>query len=105
MLDFKDYGPLPESDDPRIDVPRGRVEGRVAPRGLTMTSADQAQALTPDDGFAAMFEFLSSYWTEFKTANLADVLGDIQPDGGGTSDPAAWWDWLRSVEKVLAHRG
>lgn len=50
-----------------------------------------------------MFEFLRGYWSEFKTANLADVLGDLQPARGGqSSDPAAWTDWLRSVKEVLA---
>jgi len=58
--------------------------------------------LTPEDGFAAMFEFLRSYWNEFKTANLADVLSDVQPGYGGKSaDPAAWAVWLKSVQKVL----
>lgn len=39
--------------------------------------------LSPEDAFAAMFEFLSRYWSEFKTANVADVLGDLQPAYGG----------------------
>jgi hypothetical protein len=51
-----------------------------------------------------MFEFLRSYWNEFKTANLADVLSDVQPGyGGRSSDPAAWAIWLKSVQKVLDH--
>jgi len=57
--------------------------------------------LTPEQGFRAMFLFLDSYWSEFKTATLADVLGDLQPAGEGqSSDPAAWNDWLRAVESV-----
>jgi hypothetical protein len=35
--------------------------------------------LTPEQAFRAMFLFLDGYWSEFKTANLADVLGDLQP--------------------------
>jgi hypothetical protein len=59
--------------------------------------------LTVEDAFAAMFEFLNSYWREFKTANVADVLGDMQPAyGGESSDPAAWEQWLRAVERVRA---
>lgn len=55
--------------------------------------------LTPEEGFRAMFAFLHSYWSEFKTATLADVLGDLQPaEDGQSSDPAEWQDWLRAVE-------
>ena len=62
--------------------------------------------LTPEGGFAAMFEFLDQYWHEFPAANLADVLGDCQPAyGGRSSDPAAWADWLDAVRKVLAQKG
>jgi len=57
--------------------------------------------LTAEDGFAAMFEFLSSYWNQFKTAKLADVLGDLHPaEHGISSDPAAWDDWIKAVRKV-----
>jgi hypothetical protein len=66
---------------------------------------DQDILLTAEEAFAAMFEFLNRYWEEFKTANLADVLGDLQPGlGGHSSDPAAWTEWLRSVEAVLADK-
>ena len=69
------------------------------------TGHDGEEMLTTEDGFAAMFEFLKKYWSEFKTANLADVLGDMQPAYGGKSaDSAAWSDWLQSVEKVLAKK-
>ena len=55
--------------------------------------------LTPEQGFRAMFLFLDSYWSEFKTANVADVLGDLQPaEDGQSSDPAMWPEWLRAVE-------
>jgi hypothetical protein len=55
--------------------------------------------LTPEQGFRAMFLFLDSYWSEFKTAALGDVLSDLQPaEGGQSSDPAMWTDRLRAVE-------
>ncbi len=57
--------------------------------------------LTAEDGFAAMFEFLNSYWNEFKTANLTDVLSEMNPaQRGQSSDPAAWQDWMKAVRKV-----
>jgi hypothetical protein len=61
--------------------------------------------LTAEEGFAAMFAFLNRYWEEFKTANLADVLSDLQPATlGQSSDPAAWADWLVCVQTQLANR-
>jgi len=61
--------------------------------------------LTTEEGFAAMFAFLNRYWEEFKTANLADVLGDLHPAAAGqSSDPAAWADWVDCVEAVIARR-
>ena len=57
--------------------------------------------LSAEDGFAAMYQFLRGYWDEFKTANLADVLGDLQPaDRGQSSDPAMWEEWMGAVRKV-----
>jgi hypothetical protein len=69
---------------------RTPLEGALCER-VTKAVAEQA--------FRAMFLFLDSYWSEFKTATLADVLGDLQPaEEGRSSDPAAWHDWLRAVE-------
>jgi hypothetical protein len=52
-----------------------------------------------------MFEFLKAYWQEVKTADLADVLGDLQPAADGiSSDPAMWSDWLRAIAKVTQGR-
>jgi hypothetical protein len=66
---------------------------------MTSGSLGLMETLTPEQAFHAMFLFLERYWAEFKTANLADVLGDIQPaEGGRSSDPAAWHDWLRAAE-------
>ena len=33
MVDLKDDGPIPEPENPRANVPRGRVKGRCALRG------------------------------------------------------------------------
>ncbi len=54
--------------------------------------------LTPEQAFRAMFIFLQGYWSEFKTATLGDVLGDLPAERGQSSDPAAWHDFLRAVE-------
>jgi hypothetical protein len=66
-----------------------------------MSHQDSDSILTAEDGFAAMYEFLKSYWIEFKTANLVDVLGDLQPaEYGKSSDPAMWDEWMKAVRKV-----
>ena len=60
-------------------------------------------SLTPEDGFAAMFEFLSGYWSELATATVADVLSEMNPAyGGKSSDPGAWHDWLVAIETATA---
>ena len=65
--------------------------------------ANRETVITAEEGFAAMYEFLQIYWSELNSANVADVLGDVHPAyGGRSSDPAAWFDWLRAVEKVRA---
>ena len=73
--------------------------------GLCMTDSLEGKAelmLTPEDAFTAMFEFLRNYWSELKTANLADVLSDLHPaERGQSSDPAMWADWMRAVRKVV----
>jgi hypothetical protein len=62
---------------------------------------DRAMILTAEDGFAAMFEFLRSYWEELKTADLTDVLSEMNPaQHGQSSDPAAWEEWVKAVRKV-----
>jgi len=51
------------------------------------------KTLTQEQAFRAMFLFLDRYWSEFRTATLADVLCDVQPASDGvSSDPAAWND-------------
>jgi hypothetical protein len=81
------------------------MESSDRPFASVSENGESDAVLTAEEGFAAMYAFLNMYWNEFKTANLADVLGDLQPARGGlSSDPAAWTDWLKSVEAVLAQR-
>jgi hypothetical protein len=62
----------------------------------------QQDRLTTEQAFEAMFRFLGSYWREFNTATLSDVLGDIQPAFGRESaDPAEWHRWRACVREVL----
>ena len=58
--------------------------------------------LSPEQAFRAMFAFLNAYYERTEgTAELGEVLGDIQFDANGlTMDPAAWGDWLTAIEEV-----
>ena len=68
---------------------------------MSTDQQDRETILTAEDAFAAMFEFLYNYWNEFKTANLTDVLSEMNPaEHGQSSDPAAWADWMKAVRKV-----
>jgi len=61
------------------------------------------KTLTQEQAFRAMFLFLDRYWSEFRTATLADVLSDVQPASNGvSSDPAAWNDWLDAVLRATS---
>jgi hypothetical protein len=60
--------------------------------------------LSPEQAFRAMLLFLNEYYGRTQgTAELGEVLGDIQLDAAGsTMDPAAWGDWLAAVDAVCA---
>jgi predicted secreted protein len=61
--------------------------------------------LSEKQAFDSMYRFLESYWKRFADARLSDVLGDIQPAflaDTVTADPAAWEDWRKAVEEVIA---
>ena len=50
-----------------------------------------------------MFEFLRDlYYREGQPGNLGRYLGELQIlENGNTADPAAWYDWLEVVKRVL----
>jgi hypothetical protein len=58
--------------------------------------------LSTEQAFQAMFVFLSAYHERTEgTAELGEVLGDIQLNkDGSTMDPAAWGDWLTAIDAV-----
>jgi len=53
--------------------------------------------------YKAMFEFLRDlYYREGQPGNLGRYLGELQIlENGNTADPAAWYDWLEVVKRVL----
>jgi hypothetical protein len=58
--------------------------------------------LTELQAFNAMRKFLEGYYDRTHSDDLGVLLGELQlfPEGG-TFDPAAWYDWIESVEEVL----
>jgi len=56
--------------------------------------------LNEREAFAAMTQFLIEFY-ERTDGHFPTLLSDIHLEAdGGTSDPAAWDDWLRCVRSV-----
>jgi len=54
------------------------------------------------EAYKAMVSFLDDYYFRFGQESLSSVLGSIQLlPNETTADPAAWFDWLEAVERVL----
>ena len=58
--------------------------------------------LTLLEAYKSMLAFLDEYYFRYGQENLGSVLSSIhlQPNGT-TADPAAWYDWLDAVKRVL----
>ena len=61
------------------------------------------EKITVLQAYKAMFEFLNDlYYREGQPDNLGSFLGDLQLlENGNTTDPAAWYDWLDVIRKVI----
>lgn len=58
--------------------------------------------LNEEEAFEAMSDFLEKYYQRTNSDDIACVLSDIAFLGKKeTADPAAWHDWIDSVNKVL----
>jgi hypothetical protein len=63
------------------------------------------EKLSALEAYQAMISFLEDYYFRFGQDSLGSVLGDMQLQPNGTTgDPAAWFDWLDAVKKVLEER-
>ncbi|MBL1437741.1 MAG: hypothetical protein COB08_016245 [Rhodobacteraceae bacterium] len=61
----------------------------------------EEDTLTVEQAFLAMFDYLELHFKRFGPGEIGTVLGELSllPDGG-TCDPAAWGDWMKSVQKA-----
>ncbi|ALE56525.1 hypothetical protein AC233_06925 [Burkholderia sp. HB1] len=65
-----------------------------------------AENLTPELAYLAMYEFLAELYQRTKSDELGSLLGSMSYLADGeTADPAVWTDWMRCVTKVLVGEG
>jgi ATP-dependent Clp protease ATP-binding subunit ClpA len=83
----------PMGSAPADEVPIRR------PSGLPRSPSDSPEfSLTEQEALEAMRCFLERF---SQSAGVMTLLADITIlTDGGTSDPAAWYDWLRCIEQV-----
>lgn len=60
------------------------------------------EQLTIKQAFQVMVSFLENFYERTGADDIGILLGDLQIlEDGVTADPAAWEDWLESVDNVL----
>lgn len=58
--------------------------------------------MTTLQAFNVMRNFLEKYYQRTLSDDIGSLLGDLQLfQGGSTADPAAWDDWINSVNEVI----
>ena len=67
------------------------------------------RTLTEFEGFEALREYLLQYQREVDSEQVDHMVHEVDytyvEDGKPvTSDPAAWGDWTKAVDKVVARR-
>jgi hypothetical protein len=68
------------------------------------TTSIATDVLTVRQALDAMFTFLVQYYRETHSDDVGSLLGELPSVGAlGTNsgDPAAWFDWLRAVQRAL----
>lgn len=61
------------------------------------------ETLTAEQAFRAMVIYLEGVHARTGSDDIGGLLGDLmRRSDGTTADPAAWSDWLASVEAVIA---
>lgn len=56
--------------------------------------------LTPKQAYAAMFFFLTAFYSRTKSSDVGGLLGDMSfTYDDFSADPAAWNDWLKAIKQ------
>jgi hypothetical protein len=68
------------------------------------SGASQSATLTVREAFLAMSDYIWRYGMSAGD-DLITLIGDTELEAdGGPKDPAAWDDWMASVERIKAGR-
>jgi hypothetical protein len=63
------------------------------------------ETLTKEQAFKAMAIFLERFYERTQSDDVGGLLGDMMlRKNGTTADPAAWEDWMKSVQKITAQK-
>jgi hypothetical protein len=68
---------------------------------LFQESDDSNERITPYQAFLAMTDYVWWFASRADRNDMVQLIGDtfIEADGSPT-DPAAWGDWLESVDRI-----
>lgn len=57
--------------------------------------------MTNETAYKAMIRFLEKYYERTNSDDIGSLLGDLQLlSDGSTADPAAWNDWIDSINTI-----
>lgn len=61
--------------------------------------------LTIEEAYKSMIDFLEKYYDRINSDDVGGLLSDMMLiDKGITADPASWYDWIKSVEKIKSEK-
>lgn len=70
---------------------------------MALKGGNMEKKITILEAYKAMVAFLDDYYVRFGQDSLGSVLGSIHLiNDETTADPAAWFDWLEAVKRILA---
>ena len=60
------------------------------------------KTLTVEQAYLAMFDYFRVLYLRTHSDEIGALLGDMSLlSDGGTADPAAWGDWMLSVQRAI----
>ena len=69
---------------------------------MKIKNMSSPERLSTDEAFKVMINFLEKYYIRTGSDDIASILSDVRLlEKEKTSDPAAWSDWIDSVNKII----